>query len=107
MSIQKEKKIKNRASFYLVNFLTEKQKKKKHWCKKKKKAEISNILNTPKNLYYFLQTCFICVLKSEVNFVGIYDRMSSTDHFLSQISDFTWEHKQSSTQIWKSVVHVR
>lgn len=29
MSIQKEKKIKNRASFYLVNFLTEKQKKRK------------------------------------------------------------------------------
>lgn len=90
MSIQKEKKIKNRASFYLVNFLTEKQKKKKNTdVKRKKKAEISNILNTPKNLYYFLQTCFICVLKSEVNFVGIYDRMSSSDHFLSQISDFT------------------
>lgn len=105
-----KRKENQEQSFFLSSQFSdwETEKKKKNTdVKRKKKAEISNILNTPKNLYYFLQTCFICVLKSEVNFVGIYDRMSSTDHFLSQISDFTWEHKQSSTQIWKSVVHVR
>lgn len=88
----KLKTIKNNfINFYLLNFVIQKQKK-KCWYRKPLSWDFEYLKHIKKLLLIFKGICFSCALKSEVNFLLVYDRIFSVANFLLQISNFTCDY---------------